>query len=256
MGAAIMKGICNCKELASGISLYGYDLDTEKMKSLEEYGVTACADENELVSKCGCVFFAVKPQMLESVLEKCGKSFTSDKIIVSICAGVSESIYRRMTVPDAKVVLVMPNTPLLLGEGATALANAGNVTADEFEFVKSIFSSCGLAVEVPVDRMKEIIAVNGSSPAFIYLFAKGFVDYASSVGINADDAKALFCKSLIGSAKMMTDSGYSIDELIRMVSSPGGTTLKGLDELYAGKLTEVVTNACESCTKRAYELAK
>ena len=102
----------------------------------------------------------------------------------------------------------------------------------------------------------EIIAVNGSSPAFIYLFAKGFIDYAYSVGIDSKAAMELFAQSLIGSAKMMTDSGYSIDELIKMVSSPGGTTLAGLDRLYEGKLTDTVKNCCESCTKRAYELSK
>ena len=107
-----------------------------------------------------------------------------------------------------------------------------------------------------LEKMKEIIAINGSSPAFIYLFAKGFIEYAESVGIDKNAATELFSQSLIGSAKMITDSGYSIDELIKMVSSPGGTTLAGLDRLYEGKLTEVVGNACESCTKRAYELSK
>ena len=104
--------------------------------------------------------------------------------------------------------------------------------------------------------MKEIIAVNGSSPAFIYLFAKGFIDYAVSAGIDKAAAEELFAQSLIGSAKMITDSGYSLDELIKMVSSPGGTTLAGLDRLYEGKLTDVVNHCCESCTKRAYELSK
>ena len=79
---------------------------------------------------------------------------------------------------------------------------------------------------------------------------------AASAGIDSKAAMELFAQSLIGSAKMMTDSGYSIDELIKMVSSPGGTTLAGLDRLYEGKLTEVVNNCCESCTKRAYELSK
>ena len=104
--------------------------------------------------------------------------------------------------------------------------------------------------------MKEIIAINGSSPAFIYLFAKGFIDYAEGAGIDRQSATELFAQSLIGSAKMMTDSGYTIDELIKMVSSPGGTTLAGLDRLYEGNLTDTVKNCCESCTKRAYELSK
>ena len=107
-----------------------------------------------------------------------------------------------------------------------------------------------------MDKMKEIIAINGSSPAFIYLYAKGFVQYAESVGIDGQTALELFAKSLIGSAKMLTDSGKTVDELIKMVSSPGGTTLAGLDGLYEGKLTDVVADCCERCTKRAYELSK
>ena len=106
------------------------------------------------------------------------------------------------------------------------------------------------------EQMKEVIAINGSSPAFIYLFAKGFLDYAARVGLPEQSAKELFVQSLIGSAKMITDSGYSIDELIRQVSSPGGTTLAGLDQLYEGKMLDAVQNACDSCTKRAYELSK
>ena len=104
--------------------------------------------------------------------------------------------------------------------------------------------------------MAEVIAINGSSPAFIYLFAKGFLDYAARVGLPEQSAKELFVQSLIGSAKMITDSGCSIDELIRQVSSPGGTTLAGLDQLYEGKMLDAVQNACDSCTKRAYELSK
>ena len=116
--------------------------------------------------------------------------------------------------------------------------------------------SCGMTAVIAPEQMKEVIAINGSSPAFIYLFAKSFLDYAAKVGLPETSAKELFAQSLIGSAKMITDSGYSIDELIRQVSSPGGTTLAGLDQLYEGKLSDAVRNACESCTKRAYELAK
>ena len=104
--------------------------------------------------------------------------------------------------------------------------------------------------------MKEIIAVNGSSPAFIYLYAKAFIDYAKSEGIDGDTALRLFAKSLEGSAEMLTSSGKSVDELIKMVSSPGGTTLAGLSALYEGGLEAMTKDCCERCTKRAYELSK
>lgn len=150
----------------------------------------------------------------------------------------------------------MPNTPMMLGLGASAISRADGVTDEEFAFAKSVIESCGIAEEVPINKMKEIIAVNGSSPAFIYLFAKGFVDYAKSVDIDPDAALKLFAQSLVGSAKMLTDSGMTVDELIKQVSSPGGTTIAGLDKLYEGKLTDTVDECCKACTARAYELAK
>lgn len=253
MGSAIMKGI---SKSAAEAELYAFDPDRSKVDGLNEYGVKYCTSEAELVSECKYVFLAVKPQVIEGVIESAAPAVTADTVIISIAAGISDEFIARKTRPDAKVILVMPNTPLLLGEGASALSHNDTVTDEEFETVLNIFRICGKASVISKDKMKEIIAINGSSPAFIYLFAKGFIDYADSVGIDRNSATELFSQSLIGSAKMITDSGYSLDELIKMVSSPGGTTLAGLDRLYEGNLTETVKNCCESCTKRAYELSK
>ncbi|MDE5772202.1 MAG: pyrroline-5-carboxylate reductase [Ruminococcus sp.] len=253
MGSAIMKGISKSSVEAE---LYAFDPDRKKVESLSEYGVKCCASETELVAECKYVFLAVKPQIMDTVLDASAPAITADTVLISIAAGIDDSFICGKTRPDAKIILVMPNTPLLLGEGASALSHNDNVTDKEFETVLDIFRLCGKASVISKDKMKEIIALNGSSPAFIYLFAKGFIDYADSVGIDRKSATELFTQSLIGSAKMITDSGYTIDELIKMVSSPGGTTLAGLDRLYEGNLTETVKNCCESCTKRAYELSK
>lgn len=260
MGFAIIKGIAESGLCGSGadkrFDMYAFDPKSEMLERLARFGVKPCAGESELVEKCGYVFLAVKPQQLDAVLDAAKGSFTKDKVIISICAGITAEYLQSKTAEGAKIVLVMPNTPLLLGEGASALSANAEVSAEEFDFVRNIFASCGKAAVIPQDKMKEIIAINGSSPAFIYLFAKAFVDYAKAVGICEDTAKELFAQSLIGSAKMITDSGYTLDELIKMVSSPGGTTLAGLDELYSGKMTDTVIKACESCTRRAYELSK
>ncbi|MBR6623865.1 MAG: pyrroline-5-carboxylate reductase [Ruminococcus sp.] len=255
MGAAIIKGIAGSSS-ADKIQLYVFDPDKTKTAALSGYGVIEASSEADLTAKCSYVFLAVKPQIIETVLEAAATSADSEKVFVSIAAGITAEFIASKTVSDAKVILVMPNTPLLLGEGATALSRNDRVADDEFELILDVFRTCGKAAVIPIDKMKEIIAVNGSSPAFIYLFAKGFIEFAESSGIDSGAAKELFAQSLIGSAKMITDSGYTIDELIKMVSSPGGTTLAGLDRLYEGKLTDTVKNACESCTKRAYELSK
>ncbi|MBR6985082.1 MAG: pyrroline-5-carboxylate reductase [Ruminococcus sp.] len=255
MGSAIMKGIAG-SELKDSISLYTYDPDSAKADSLKEFGVSSCESEAALAGVCKYIFFAVKPQIIDKVIEAAAPSVTADKVLVSIAAGITDEFIASKTIPDAKVILVMPNTPLLLGEGASALSRNEKVTDEEFEVILNVFRKCGKAAVISKDKMKEIIAINGSSPAFIYLFAKGFIDYAASVGIDAKAAEELFAQSLIGSAKMITDSGYTIDELIKMVSSPGGTTLAGLDRLYEGSLTDTVKKCCESCTNRAYELSK
>lgn len=255
MGYAIMKGI-SASALADNIRLFAYDSDRAKLDRLQELGVQSCESEADVFSKCVYVFLAVKPQQLEEVLERAALSVTKNSVIVSICAGITDGYIASKTVVGAKVVLAMPNTPLLLGEGATALSRSESVSDGEFELICSIFGACGEYAVIPKDKMKEIIAINGSSPAFIYLYAQAFIDYAISEGIDEAAAKSLFARSLIGAAKMITDSGRSIDELIEMVSSKGGTTVAGLEKLREGGLSETVTQCCKACTKRAYELSK
>lgn len=254
MGTAIIKGIC-----ASGRSdteLYVYDKDKEKVKAVESLGVKLCESENELAERCDYILLAVKPQVLGDILDVMKPSVTENHVIISICAGISSEFIKEHTVSDVKTAVVMPNTPAMLGLGASAIARDSVISDEEFEFAKSVIASCGIVREIPMDKMKEIICINGSSPAFIYLFAKGFVDYAKEAGIDEKAALELFAQSLVGSAKMLTDSGMTVEQLIKQVSSPGGTTIAGLDKLYEGRLEETVNNACKACTDRAYELAK
>lgn len=255
MGSAILKGIAG-SSLRDETTLFAYNPTEAKVDALAAYGVKKCTSEAEVAKASQYLFLAIKPQKFEEVLPRIADAVTEKTVLISIAAGIGADYIRKLTKPFAKVVLAMPNTPLLLGVGATALAKDDSVTEEEFDVVRQIFDSCGMTAVVAPEQMKEIIAINGSSPAFIYLFAKGFLDYAAKAGLPEESAKELFVQSLIGSAKMITESGSTIDELIRQVSSPGGTTLAGLDRFYAGKLTEVVEDACEHCTKRAYELAK
>lgn len=255
MGSAIFKSISSTSSEFSA-ELYAFDKDTEKTQALSPLGVTPCKDENELVSACDYILLAVKPQVLGEVLDTIKESADENKVFISICAGISAEFIKSRLEKDVKTAVVMPNTPAMLGLGASAIARDDRISDEEFELSKKILSACGMVREVPSDKMKEIICINGSSPAFIYLFAKGFVDYAQENGIDSRTALELFAQTLVGSAKMLTDSGMTVDELIKQVSSPGGTTLAGLDKLYEGKLTEDVKKACEACTKRAYELSR
>lgn len=252
MGSAIIRGISESK---LEVKLFAYDKDEEKLNALEKYGVTPCKNERELAESCGYILLAVKPQVLGEVLDTVKTAVNENHVFISICAGISSEFIKSHTDPKVKTAIVMPNTPAMLGLGASAIARDDIISDEEFEFAKSVIGSCGIVREIPMDKMKEIICINGSSPAFIYLFAKGFVDYAREAGINDKAALELFAQSLIGSAKMLTDSGMTVEQLIKQVSSPGGTTIAGLDKLYEGNLEETVRSACKACTERAYELA-
>ncbi len=250
MAGAIIRGI---QSSGMEVSICGYDKMPEKVQQL---GIDTCTSEAEVVRRSDYVFFAFKPQNFEETAAVLKDISFEGKVIVSIVTGIGTDHICHTLGQSCKVVLVMPNTPLLLGCGASALCRNAATSEEEFSFVCSIFSSCGVIAVIPEDKMKEIIAVNGSTPAFIYLFSKGFIEKAKQNGIDEDIAMRLFCQTLIGSARMMMESGQSIDELIRMVSSPGGTTLQGLAVYEKRGLTAITAEACDDCVRRAYELAQ
>ena len=203
------------------------------------------------------VLLAVKPQNIEKVLTEMAPHYTSEKIIVSIAAGISAACIRRLIgCEKAKVVLVMPNTPMLIGYGAVAMSHDDLVTTEEFCFVKDIFSSAAKVEEIPAHLMNEVIPINGSSPAFIYLFAKLVSEYSDKLGIPYETANRLFCNTLIGSAQMMLQSDKTHQQLIDMVTSPGGTTFAMLDALKECDFAHAVDESFDRCIKRAYELGK
>ncbi len=254
MAKSIIKAIVRTKSLAENVQIACYD-KVDIGNAFADYdNIKVCAGAQQVIDCSHYVFLCVKPQNLDELLTSV--NIGTDKVIVSICAGISAEYIKQRCTESAKVILVMPNTPLMLSQGACALAKCEGVSDEEFDFIMSVFSACGIARQINEDKMKEIIAINGSSPAFIYLFAKAFSDYAESVGIDRKIATDLFSQSLIGSAKMITDSGSTIDELIKAVSSPGGTTLAGLSKLYEGDFLHTVEECCKACTARAYELSR
>ncbi|MEG2429403.1 MAG: pyrroline-5-carboxylate reductase [Oscillospiraceae bacterium] len=253
MATAIIGGMAKSN---TSDQIFAYDLDELKLENLKQYGVVSKSTANLLVLESEYLFLAIKPQNFPEVLAEIKLDIKPETVIVSIAAGVTGEYISRELGYDAKVIQVMPNTPLLLGVGATALSKMDNVSDEEFAVVKNIFDCAGITAVVPRNKMNEVIAINGSSPAFIYEFARCFIEYGKSVGLEEKVCLDLFAQSLIGSAKMMTQSGNSIDDLIKMVSSKGGTTIAGLDGLKENNLQNAVNCACQKCTKRAYELTK
>ena len=156
---------------------------------------------------------------------------------------------------DRRYVRAMPNTPLLLGEGATALCRTSNVPEEDFARVRSAFACCGVTQEIDEAQMNAVIAVSGSSPAYLYLLAKLTCDYAAQQGIDPKTALTLFCQTMKGSADMLLNSGKDPQALIDMVTSKGGTTFALLNVLKEQGFNEAMISSFEACTHRAEELS-
>lgn len=253
MATAIITGIVQAK---LDISLSAYDRDEEKRNGLASMGVHPAESAEEIASGSDYILLAVKPQNFPEVLTQLSSVLPQDKVVISIAAGITPAVISSGLGFDAKVVQVMPNTPMLLGYGASALSRSPRVSDEEFEFVRGIFECSGVTAVLPNEKMNESIAIHGSTPAFIYRFAECIVNYGKSQGLEEEVCLKLFAQTLIGSAKMMTESGRSIEELIQMVSSKGGTTVAGLAAMTENGFEKSVAAGCESCVRRAYELAK
>ena len=255
MATAIINGILTNKaKQAEMISVF--DLDAQKLQLMAEKGTDTVTSCKELAAKSDIIVLAVKPQNYDEVLADIKNSVTPEKVIVTIAAGISVAYVRSGLSMDCPAVRVMPNTPLLLGKGATAMCRSENISDEDFNEVYNMFALSGDVAILPEAQMNAIIAVNGSSPAYIYLFAKSMVDYAVSVGIDRETALHLVCKTFEGSAEMLRSSGDSPETLIQKVSSKGGTTIEAMKVLNDRQVPQAIIDAMAACTARAEELGR
>lgn len=232
-----------------------YDIDRDRLAAYGAAGHPVYDGIAALVRDCEMVVLSVKPQNFDAVLPEVAAGMRPGTVLVSIAAGISAQRIQSAAGFACKVVLVMPNTPLLVGHGATALARVEPTTGEEFERVRALFSCAGTALEISPDKMCEVIPVNGSSPAFVYAMAGEIAEGAARHGIPPDTAMRLFAQTLIGSAHMLLESGKTASELIDMVSSPGGTTVAAMKALRDGGFSGAIRDAFDACIARAHELS-
>lgn len=253
MATAIIEGmIKDSKKVARKI--YVYDVDFKKMLDMEEKGINTIKDPQSLVRKSDIIVLAVKPQNYSDVLEDIKKQAKDKKVFVSIAAGISSEYIKEILDCNCPIVRVMPNTPLLVGKGATALSYTEGLEEEAFNTIYSMFANGGIAEVIPEEKMNAIIAINGSSPAYIYLLAKAMEDFAKEEQIDKEIALNLICATLEGSAEMLRNSGDTSEELIKKVSSPGGTTIAALEKLDEYDFYNGIIEAMKACTNRAEEL--
>lgn len=254
MASAIVQGNIKAQHLTpQEIGLY--DISPEATKTLTQQGCISYTTIPELVAACKTVVLSVKPQQFPQVLPFVKEAITSDTVLISIAAGISAETIKDAMGFDAKVILVMPNTALLVGEGASVLAHIPPVSDEEFAQAKALFATSGMVQEIPATKMTDSIPIHGSSPAFLYEFARVIVDSADAVGIAPDTALLLIGQTMVGSGKMLLESDKTPQELIQMVSSPGGTTLAGLKALEQAGFAQSIENAFSATIWRGKELA-
>lgn len=255
MAGAIINGIVKGQSLQPS-EIAVCDVSEEKLAEFSARGISAYTSVAALAGACKYLVLSVKPQAAEGVLAELSSAVTGETVIISIAAGITGEFIRKKIGFDCKLVLAMPNTPLLVGCGAVAVARIEPISDEEFDFAAGIFRQSGAVEIIPADRLNEVIPINGSSPAFIYLFAKIVCEYSKKYGFDVETSNRLFCNTLIGSAKMMLETGKSHDELIKAVCSPGGATLKGLEALEENGFERALTQCMDACIQRAYELGQ
>jgi len=227
----------------------------EKRKQLEStYGIRTTSSNLEVVSACDIIILAVKPQIMENVLDEISGAVTEEKTVVSIAAGITLA-YLGSKLRTNKLIRVMPNTPAIVQEGMSVMSLCDCFYGREVDIVKGILMSVGRVLSLPERYMDAVTALSGSGPAFIALFAEGMIESGAAMGIGKADATALAVQTLLGTARLL-DTGMSPEKLRKMVTSPGGTTAAGLDVFYEKGFMDVVAEALEAARRRADELGR
>ena len=249
MGSAIGFGVIrsNLFNKEDVIFADSYEPRIEELNSLGYKTLTNV----ELYQNADIVLLAVKPQQIDVILEELSKVEKHAKTIITIAAGIDIAHIKKY-LKDVSVSRVMPNTPALINYGTSAICFDDKIN----EVVIKIFESVGSVTLITEDKMNEVIPLNGSFPAYGYYFALSFIKAGMEAGFSFEQCKNLVCGSMIGSANMILEATKPIEELIKDVCSPGGTTIEGVKVFDKYDMDKIVKECFNACVNRAYELGK
>jgi pyrroline-5-carboxylate reductase len=258
MAEAMIKGLLSASFIEAK-SIFVSEPSEQKRDALHaEYKIKVTADNRELTKKCDILILAVKPQILKEVLHDIRTLVGSDKLVISIAAGVPISIMDGVLRGDSNkkfsVVRTMPNTPALVQEGVTAIASGKHVSKTDIKIAHRIFEAVGCTVDVEEGHLDAVTGLSGSGPAYIFMLIEALSDAGVKMGLSREVANILTIQTVLGSAKLARESGKHPGELKDMVTSPAGTTIAGLHALEEGGLRTTMMNAVEDATLRSREL--
>ena len=221
----------------------------------ERYGIAMFSDAKEMLGDCDIVILAVKPQVMGDVLDSLVSEINSRHLVISIAAGVTISfIEGNLAGTACRVVRVMPNTPAIVQEAASALSGGVRATAADIETAQSIFNAIGESVVVDEVYLDAVTGLSGSGPAYVFSFLEALIDAGVKVGLARPIAEKLAMQTVKGSVKLAMDTGDHPAQLRAMVTSPGGTTIAGLHVLERAGMQGIIMDAVDAATERSRQL--
>lgn len=223
-------------------------------KMAEEFGIQTNADNRQIAQQTDVLVLAVKPIFFPEVIAQIKDVVTEEQLVISIAAGKTIDWIEQEFEKTIKLIRCMPNTPALVGEGCTAVCSNALVKPEDEEFCLKLMGSFGKAILIPERLMDAAGAVGGSSPAFVFMFIEAMADGAVAAGMPRKQAYEFAAQSVMGSAKMVLETGMHPGELKDMVCSPGGTTIEGVKVLEEDGMRAAVMGALNACVEKSKKL--
>lgn len=255
MATALIRGMIRAGT-TDAASVSASDPDEASRAALaKETGVEVTDSNRAVAERSDVLVLAVKPQSMSRVFEQIRQVVRPEQLVISIAAGVSMATLASGLGSVRRLVRVMPNTPSLLGAGASGYCLGPHATADDEEIVRSCLVSVGMAYRVPESLLDAVTGLSGSGPAFVYVIIEALSDGGVRVGLPREVATALAAQTVMGAARMVLETGEHPGVLKDQVTSPGGTTIAGLHALERGGIRAALIDAVQAATLRSAELA-
>ncbi|MDO4909506.1 MAG: pyrroline-5-carboxylate reductase [Corynebacterium sp.] len=257
IGEALLSGLI-AAEVVAPRDLWVVNRREERSAELaERYDVNTTLEAGVAVESADMVFICVKPYMVADILAQITpflEDNAEDSVIVSVAAGLELKTLEAAVPLGTPVARVMPNTPMLVRRGVSAMARGRFISDEQASEVLRLLSAIGVALEVKEEQMAAVTALSGSSPAYYFLVLEAMIDSGIKLGLPYDVAKTLATETMAGSAQMVTETGVSPFDLRVSVQSPGGTTIAAVEELENAGLRAAFYKATQACARRSDEL--
>ena len=257
MASAILGGVLKSGFLPEEEIAVFDVIPAQSQKLAEGRAVHVMDTQDALVAACDCVILAVKPVYLRGVLDKAAP-LADGKDFISIAAGWTFSMLTDLLPirTGARVLRVMPNTPAMVGEGFTALCEQTTMTPESFAWAKALFETLGETAVLPETQFDAVVALTGSSPAYVFMFIEAMADAAVALGLPRALSYRAAAQAVLGSAKMVLETGDHPGKLKDMVCSPGGTTIEAVASLEKDGFRSAVIQAMRACADKSRRMGE